>query len=261
MPIELTYDSAESAPEEIRSHLKKDEATGKFKASAVPAAKLDEFRDNNIRIRQENEKLVGFRDKLAPLVGEDLEGFIGSYKELQGLKSKIDNKELVENSSFEEALSKRTEEMKRENKHQIETLTQKANTTEAALNELRARHNSLLVDRHVTNAVTDPANGALPEALSDILNHARSVFRVNDKGEIVPVDGDGNKLYGADGSSALTPKEWLAKLRSEKPYFFKNSSGGGAAGSGVDARTVNGIDIERMTQSEYEAARKAGKIR
>lgn len=260
MPIELTYDSPESAPEEIRSHLKKDETSGKFRATAVPAAKLDEFRENNIKIRQENEKLASFREKLAPLVGEDPDAFLGTFKELQGLKSKFENKELVENSSFEEALSKRTEEMKRDNKNQIDALTAKANTTEAALNELRNRHNSLLVDRHVTNAVTDPANGALPEALSDILNHARNVFRVNDKGEIVPVDGEGNKLYGADGQAALTPKEWLAKLRSEKPYFFKNSSGGGAAGSGVDARTVNGVDIERMSQAEYEAARKAGKI-
>lgn len=260
MPIELIYDSAESAPEEIRSHLKKDETSGKFKATAVPVAKLDEFRENNIKIRQENEKLVGFRDKLAPLVGEDTDAFVENFKSLQVLKQKIDNKELIENSSFEEALAKRTEEMKRENKNQFDALSQRANTTEAAYNELKTRHNSLLVDRHLTNAVTDPANGALPEALSDILNHARGVFRVNDKGEIVPVDGDGNKMYGADGVSALTPKEWLSKLRAEKPYFFKNSSGGGASGSGVDARTVNGIDIERMTQAEYEAARKAGKI-
>jgi hypothetical protein len=45
----------------------------------------------------------------------------------------------------------------------------------------------------------------------------------------------------------MTPKEWLARTRETKPFFFKSSNGGGAGGAdngttkklhGLDAKTV-----------------------
>lgn len=260
MAIEMTYDNAESAPEEVRSFLKKDDTTGKFKISLVPSAKLEEFRNTNIAVKKANEELVAFQEKLKPFVGDNVEAFSQNLASLQELKKKFDNKEMIENSSFEDALKKRVEEMQRQYKDQIEKVSANEQNAKKSLEDITSRYHSSLVERHVTNAVINPRSGALQEALSDILTHARSVFKVNDKGEIIPVDDQGNRLYGADGASLLTPDEWLGKLRQEKPYFFKGSSGGGASGT-VDARMFNSTSIENMTQAEYEKARKEGRIR
>lgn len=260
MAIEVFYESAEAAPEEIRPFVKKDDTTGKFRASVVPSAKLDEFRDTNIAVRKENEALSKFRSSLLPLVGEDLTKFTEEFAKLQEIKKKVDNKEMVENSSFEEALKKRTEEMQRQYNDQIKKLGEDATLSKKGLEEVKSKYHSVLVDRHVTSAVIDPKNGALQEALPDLLSHARNVFKVDEKGDIVPVDADGNKLYGADGSSVLTPAEWLGQLRQSKPYFFKSSAGGGASGS-QDARQFSTMNIENMSQAEYEKARKEGRLR
>lgn len=259
MPIEVSYDSAESAPEEIRAHLKKNEA-GKFVGTVVPAAKLDEFRDTNIAVRKENETLKQFRERVAPIIGDDIEKFNTDFSSLQELRKKFENKELVENSSFEEALAKRTEEMKRDSTHQIATLTDLHKKAEAEKGTLQGRINTMIVDRYVGDAALHKDSGAYPEALNDILVHARDIFKVDKDGNVIPVDKDGAKLYGVDGTSLLTPKEWLGKLRTERPYFFRNSNGGGATGS-QDARTFGVGSIENMSQEDYEKARKDGRIK
>lgn len=253
MAFEVVFDSVETAPEEVRSALKKRE-DGKFSANVVPNSKLDEFRDTNITIRKQNDELMKFKETLTPIVGESVDEFIRNYSTLTETKKKVDNKELVENSSFESALQKRTEEMNRNYKDQIEKLQTATQSSTSALAEVTQKYHSVLVDRHVTNAVMDPKNGALPEALADIVSHARSVFKVDDKGEIIPTDTEGNKLYGSDGSRLLTPDEWLGKLRQSKPYLFKASSGGGAQGSG--SKNFKDADVDNMSMDEYVAWRK-----
>lgn len=260
MAIEMTYDTAEAAPEEVRTFLKKDETTGKFKINLVPSAKLEEFRNTNIAVKRANEELVAFQERVKPIIGDNPDAFMQNYSALQELKKKFDNKEMIENSSFEDALKKRIEEMQRQYKDQIEKVSANEQNAKKSLEEVTSRYHSSLIERHVTTAVINPRSGALQEALPDILSHARSVFKVNDKGEIIPVDSEGNRLYGADGSSLLTPDEWLGQLRQTKPYFFKGSSGGGAMGTS-DARLFNSTSIDNMTQAEYEKARKEGRIR
>lgn len=253
MAFEVVFDSVETAPEEVRSSLKKRE-DGKFSANVVSNAKLDEFRETNITIRKQNDELMKFKETLTPIVGESVDEFLRNYTSLTDTKKKVDNKELVENSSFESALQKRTEEMHRNYKDQIEKLQEATKNSSAGLADITQKYHSVLVDRHVTNAVMDPKNGALPEALSDIVAHARSVFKVDDKGDIIPTDSDGNKLYGSDGSRLLTPDEWLGKLRQSKPYLFKASNGGGAQGSG--GKNFKDADVDNMTMDEYMAWRK-----
>jgi hypothetical protein len=55
------------------------------------------------------------------------------------------------------------------------------------------------------------------------------VWRAQDDGRVLAYQGD-LQLYGADGGSPLTPKEWIGKLKEEAPHFFKGTTGGGAGG-------------------------------
>lgn len=72
-------------------------------------------------------------------------------------------------------------------------------------------------------------SGVEPKAISDITMSALGIFRCDDHGRIIPYEGDA-PIYGADGTTPMTPREWIGRLKEEKPYFFKASNGGGAGG-------------------------------
>jgi len=71
---------------------------------------------------------------------------------------------------------------------------------------------------------------ANPAALPDILSRAASTFVVQPDGSIIPKRGD-TVVYGADGVTPMTVKEWLTKLVQEAAYLGKPSTGGGANGT------------------------------
>jgi hypothetical protein len=56
-------------------------------------------------------------------------------------------------------------------------------------------------------------------------------------------------MYGADGSTPMTPMEWLAKLREEKPFLFKQSEGGGSGGGGRPGG-LSQADLQKMSPVE-----------
>jgi hypothetical protein len=94
-------------------------------------------------------------------------------------------------------------------------------------------------------AINHEKSGALQSATTHILREAYDVFRPMDGGRLVPYDAEGKIIYGSDGSTPMTPLEWLGKLREASPFFFKGSMGGGANGN-------NGADT-RLTPAEFAA--------
>lgn len=55
--------------------------------------------------------------------------------------------------------------------------------------------------------------GALPEASDDLILRAKGTFQLNDEGEAVAVDANGDVLFGKDGKTPLTPVEWAESLK------------------------------------------------
>jgi hypothetical protein len=73
------------------------------------------------------------------------------------------------------------------------------------------------------------------------------VFKVDANGQLVAKDGDAI-IYGADGATPMSPSEWVrGKLREQAPYFYKNSSGGGATGGG----TAGDAKFGGMAEAEF----------
>jgi hypothetical protein len=70
------------------------------------------------------------------------------------------------------------------------------------------------------------------------LPKALQTFRVEGDGTVVPKTSDGTVIYGSDGVTPMSMKEWLAKERSENEFLFQGAKGGGASGNtdkvGVD---------------------------
>lgn len=246
---DLFYDSLDQVPEGLREVAKQND-TGKLVVKVVPAAKLDEFRDNNIKISKERDDAVAYVTKAREIIGEDFDGFNASLGELKTTAQRVKDGELVANKSIEEALADRTKQMREdmtaENQRlagEVKLWKDKQTVTDQ---KLRRTH----IDRHMTDVVLDEAIGVHPKALADILQRAYSVFEVGEDGKLTPKKGDA-VIYGGDGATPMSPKEWVQSLKEDAPYFFKGSNGGGAEGG--DAKGMNGMTAADIAKLPPEA--------
>lgn len=265
---ELFYDSLADVPEPFKEFAKdavdeKGNKLGKLSINVVPNSKLQEFRENNERLSKERDQLKQVVDKYGHVIGEDFDAFQNHLEELKKTKKRVDDGELVANSSLEEALAKRTQEMKADLEGKNQALIKDRDDWKRRAEIGDQKFKQTVIERSVTDAILDKEVGALANARPDILNRAMSVFKVDDKGQIRAFDNDGNVIYGPDGATPMTPKDWLVKLKESAPYFFETSRGAGAGGSGIPA--INGRlsadQIAKMSQEEYNEARKKGLIK
>lgn len=260
---ELNFESLDKVPEGLREYAAETEDGSSVQVNVVPKNKLDEFRENNIKLSQQRDELDQQIRNLQGLVGDDPDAFKKQLEELQQTKKRVEDGELVENTSLDEAVAKRTQEMRSDYEGKIKALQQEQEAWKSKANEVQSRYNRSLIDRHITDAVLDAEVGAEPAALPDILRRAYDTFKVKDDGSIVPMDGD-QVLYGADGASPMDPKEWLKAQRNQSPHLFKSSSGGGAPGAGGSGGGLNGKlspeEIANLSMDQYRKARKEGRI-
>jgi uncharacterized small protein (DUF1192 family) len=261
---DLTFDSLDAVPEGLKEHAKA--ADGKFVVKVVPQVKLDEFRETNISLSRERDTLKAFRETLAPLAGEDPAAFVARVKELNALEQKVKDGQLKGDDTIAAEVTQRIGAMKSDFERQLAEQAQKANAAQSAASAAEQKYQRSIVERHVTEAVVSDTSGALPSALKDILARAMSVFEVGPDGKMVAKDGAAI-IYGSDGATPMSPREWLQKLKGEAPYFFKNSGGGGASGGngrdgGNFAGPMSQADFNKLPAAARLAyARKHGMIK
>lgn len=258
---ELVFDSKDSIHEELRELAA--EVDGKYVVNVVPAKKLEEFRNNNIGLAKERDSLKEVFSKLSPVIGEDPDKFITDYHSLLELKKKAEAGEIKDNKEFENALAARTTEMKGQYEGQVKALASERDKFKNENQELVASSQRRELEISLRDAAIDPSLGVSPSAYDDVIRRGLGVFRYKD-GKVIPFNGS-EVVYGADGSSPMTPKEWIAKLHDQAPHLFKNSTGGGAGSSGGSGGSGNGVltpeMISKLSPAEYRKMREEGKIR
>ncbi|UTC29854.1 hypothetical protein BAJUN_02240 [Bajunvirus bajun] len=250
MPI-LSFDSLDLVPEGLRESAKQAEGSDKFSVNVVAAHKIDEFRDNNIQISKERDQLLKDLEPLKNIVGEDPEAFGAHLEELRNIAQRVKDGELKEGRGLDEALQKRTEEMRKQYQDQLQKVGSEKAAWEARHKQVEARFKESLVSNAITAAAMANGSGVEPTAVDEIVRSALGVFKSDDAGRLTPYAGEA-PIYGADGVSPMTPKEWLLKLKEEKPFFFQQSGGGGAGGD-KSVKTVHGKtgdQLKSMTAAE-----------
>lgn len=246
---ELYFDSLDQIPEGLREGAKTND-TGKVVIKVVPQAKLDEFRNTNITVAKERDDLAAALGKAKEILGtEDFEQAATGLAELRGVAQRVKDGQLVENKGLEEALAERTGKMREEMQAEIQRNAQEAKQWRDKFGQTDTKLRRTYVDRAVTDVVLDEQSGVHPKALADILGRAYGVFEVGDDGKLTAKRGDAI-LYGADGASPMSPKEWIATLKEEAPYFFKGSNGGGA--SGGEGQTAYGMTTAEISKLSPE---------
>ena len=188
---------------------------------AVGKDKLDEFRNNNVKLLKDLEK---FKD-VDP----------AKYQELLALAKKQDEKKLIDAGDLDKVVEQRVGEMKSTYETQLQTLTQENSVAKRQLE-------ALLID----NAVRDAAlkSGVQATAVDDVLLRAKATFQIKE-GNAVPVDAQGNVVYGKDGTSPMSVADWTTGLKKQAPHLFQGSQGGGAQGSGK-----GNVDTSKLSSAQ-----------
>lgn len=246
----IIFETLDAVPEWLRGDAK--EAAGKVEVDVVQSSKLNEFRDNNIKLSTERDALLKTTSELTALVGEDVEAFKTEIEMLRKTQQEVNDGKLKGSDAVAKEVESRVQNLKGDYEKQIQAANKEVGAWKEKAVSLETKLKNTHIDRAITSAVLDENSGVDPRALPDILERARKVYTVEGDDKLVAKDGEA-VIYGSDGATPLPPNEWLEKLKEEAPYFFKKSEGGGATGS-------DGTIPPGMTQESFDKLSGAKKL-
>jgi hypothetical protein len=186
--------------------------SGKFALDcpgAVSKKAHDQFRDENIRLRQTVEAYGDIK----PEVAKDL---FAKKEEIEAAKGKVGDE-------VTKLVNQRVEAMKATHTAELEKLTKERDGFKTNL-ETR------MIDGALIEAGTE--FGLLGTAHDDLTARGRSMFRLAEDGKsVVAHDADGNPIYTETGEP-MTPKAFVSGLTKKASHLFNPSQGAGSQGGG-----------------------------
>jgi hypothetical protein len=234
----------------LQSHYQKGEdgqyylqANGLTVAKAA-AAKLEEFRTNNHAL---NDKIREMESRYKDLDPEDYKRTKQDLAEIQSGKGE----------KFGELLAQRTSALKAEYEDRLTKATSKVKDWEKKAGALEGQLHRVLIDNELQKVAAEAKT--LPTALEDVLLRGRATFKIVE-GKVVPVDGDGRVIYGADAMNPMTMQDWIKGLQQKAPHLFEGATGGGATG-GRGANGGAGAIVLTVEQARNPAVYRAAKER
>jgi hypothetical protein len=224
MPVKTFITNLEEVAEHYRDDYEQTDGGFTLKLDdADYQKKIGEFRGNNIQLSQQLEDA---QKKLKNFEGVDPV----KYKAQQDVLQKLEEKQLLEAGQVEKVLEQRTQTMKADYEGQVQALKTSIEDLQQKATTYKRNLDTLAVDNAIVKAVTAIAQ-LKPNALEDVKLRAKTIWKVKDDGNLVPMDGD-RVLYGKDGSAPMSPAEWAMNLTTIAPYLFEPNTGGGSQGGG-----------------------------
>lgn len=252
----LTYGTKDEVPSDLlesATEVTEGENKGKWAVNVVSRKKLDEFRDNNTKLASRAEELEALNKKVFSAIGVskpeefDPAKFTEEFNGLRDTARKVADGKLKASDELDKVVGERTENMRQKYDEELRTKAQEVAAMKAERDSAIAAYKQTFIDRQVSTVCNDQELGVEPTAIDDIMNRARAVFIVEEDGSLTPKSKTGQTLWGEDGSTAMSMKEWVSiVLRKDAPHYFKKSNGGGASG-GADAKNFGG-----MTKEEFD---------
>lgn len=250
--MKMTFKTLEEIPEQYRGLAKKVGEV--FELAVAPQAKLDEFRENNIKksteLDEANAKLAAW-DKV---IGKKADGaaftpdeFAAHIGDLTKTAQQVADGKLKASSEIDAELDKRTATMRSSLEGQVAEARAEAAKQKKAREDAEMRVHRMTVEHAITQVAADDKTGLNMAALPDVLNRAHNVWHIEEGGRLVPKEG-GAIVRGEDGTSPMSVSEWFGKLRKDAPYYFKSSTGGGAVGGAGEG----GAQYGGMTKADFD---------
>jgi len=249
MALALSVDSLEGLPDAIHSLYVEKDGVYVLDVDGVPdvtglKTALDSERERAKKAEKERKELE------SKFAGIDIE-------EVKAMKEK--EVALEEEKLRQAGREKEIEEKKQKliNEAHQKALTEKDEFAKAL--EIKAKR---MEEKALDGFLSAGINGsgihsfATDEAIAD----ARKVFSLDEDGNVVALDADGDPLFDDDGKTKLTISSYFKseKLKARKPHWFEVKGGGTGAQQYGAPRNTKDLShlppIERLT-----AARKAAK--
>lgn len=246
MTLKYSVDSLEGLDEGIQALYTKGD-DGKFTLNidgAVPKAKLDEFRDGNLKLKEQLEEMQGKYGDV------DLD----AYQEAMKKQKALDEKKLIDAGKIDELFEQRSQAMREGHVKEIDKLNEQIKT-------LTGQIGHLTIDSVVQAEAA--RHGVAATAIDDVMLRAKGTFQIKD-GKPVPVDASGNIIYGEGSSDPMSVSDWVKGLSGTAPHLFAQSSGSGGkhnpGGSGGGS-TVTRAQFDAMGHAErMKFSKEGGKV-
>jgi len=196
-------------------------------------------------LKKKNSELIDKEKKLK----EQMSQYDGvDVEKIKALQKQIETNEemrLLSEGKTEEVVTRRVEAMKRDFDANLAARDSKLSEYEKMLKDKEDRLASLVIDGQVREAYVGLDFD--PEALDYALSQARSTFIMNEEGKAIPRDDHGSLIFGKDGKTPISAREWLEGLAEKKKFLRKQSAG---AGTLPNTRSSGKIDVSKMSSSQ-----------
>ncbi len=255
----VKFKTKDEAPKELHDFLKETAEKDGFEVNLAPASKVDEFRQNNIKVSQDNDALKATLKPFAELAGKTEDGkdrpITDLLKDIEVWKKtaqQVKDGTLKGSDVIDKEVDARTGAMKTAYEDQIGKLAKESGDWKTKYEAAVVASNMKSIDSAIAQAAALPAVGLNMDALPDVLRRAREEWVVEN--DALVAKKNGVVLRGEDGVSPLTVEEWFKGLRKSSGYYFKGSQGGGAGGGDGGSTDVGGnltqADLAKMTPME-----------
>jgi len=214
MKDRINQEEFSQLPQWAQGAYKKDESQGDFAFGFVPKGRLDEFRANNTGLLKEQDRLKA-----------ELQAFEGiNPTEAKAALSNKDQSEKTGNQALEGL------------KNQYQTLEQKAQAEKTGLmNQLK----ELKVRQSLISALNQ-VGGYQEGALDLLVEQGSKLYQLDDQGAVRPVGPNGETVF--HGAEPLGMTDWVKQVQENQPFLFKQSTGGGAQGSGTHTSPMGALN-------------------
>ena len=214
MALKSKYDSLKEIPaEDVRLYVERDGAWHLDVDGKEEKAKLEEFRANNIALKNQ------LAEQAKRFEGIDPE----AVRKLAEEKQRLEEAQQLKSGEVDKVVEGRLKTAKTEWDKQFAAVANERDS-------LNGRITAIQIDQGVTTTATK--RGLRPTAIPDITARARSVFKLVD-GAPRAYEPDGRTVrVGKDGITPMTLDEWVEQQVADAPHLFEMNAGGGAAGNG-----------------------------
>lgn len=261
MALKAILESLDDVPSELHEHYREedgkfildlDDSVNDHPTVANLKSSFEKQKQENRKLRDRAAKAEKQIEEFGDVTPETMEEL---QQELEDLRAKRDAGEIGDDpgaieKKVQEIVEQRLEREKRPIQRELEKATKERDELQQTVGTKEERIKQFVIDDAVSRAA-DTAK-VVPSAKRDILLHARSVFDIDEDGNLIGKD-DG----GADPD--LTPDKWLEAQREDAPHWFPQSTGGGAEGGGggvpgagpkVLREITSGDDISKIASGE-----------
>lgn len=232
-------------PEEHRGLYKQVEGGYALEVEGmVDKSRLDEFRDNNIKLSNDLERTQEEKAALAKKYeGIDLD----KIRELQEKEQKIKDQQLIDAGKANELIEIKVAEVRNQLKADMDKLAEEKETLQTSLGEAHGTIDRMKVEKVLGDVALK--HGVREAALNDVFNAAHSYgFKLSDTGDVVAIGPSGEPRRSLkDPTKPLTVDEYFTDvLPEQRSYYFKDSAGGGANNDGPGGPGGRRIDASNQ---------------